>query len=177
MPDLTNFKALIVFTYTRNKFDPSASETDAKGDLRLIFLDLVGLIRDTTAINSALYYWSYKPIHVASFAPFPNIQILSFAVDMQASVIRINEQKRSHILSTFLCEKRRGAPCGLLDDLRNTIHLPCYHPQRHLKSPNDPCRVCFVTPDHLLTGFLRGCINIEYELLPLRDYTKSANCP
>ncbi len=168
--------------------------TTVTGKIR-IFLDLVGFIGDTPAINSVLDvlgYTSSSCCHLCKMMRRSN------------SIVGSRYARRDyHAFSSSVCrgmyQHTAVRDCGANPENLRLLgisakvrqnHLPIHDLQvRMMQIRNqipttkggtpiisgflDPYRACLIAPDHLLTGHFRDCVNVAFRLLPTAKHRQS----
>ncbi len=168
---------------------------DAYGNSIRIFLDLVGFIGDTPAINSALDVLGHTGgacCHLCKFFRHSHTIVgsryahsLSHGLSayahrgvFQHRAVRDSEAKTEtcRLLGMSSSDPLKPLP---LHDLRLAMiscqpHIPKTEAGAPLLSGHlDPYRSCLIGPDHLLTGHFRDCVNAAFRLLPTNEHRKS----
>lgn len=165
---------------------------DAYGNRTRIFLDLVGCIGDTPAINAALDVLGHTGSACCHLCRF-----------VRKSNTRMGSRYTRNGFNGFSSSTGRGfyQHCGVRDSsakeetcrlLGMTPTRPNDKLQLHtlrsavlasrgsipatrggvpiLYGDLDPYRACLIAPDHLLTGHFRDCVNTAFRLLPSKQH-------
>ncbi len=170
------------------------TDRDSDGNQIRIFLDLVGFIGDTPAINAALDVLGHTGsacCHLCRFVRRPSYLIGSRYTRYGSQGLSTHAGRSYYQHAALRDSEAKSETCRLLgmSPPEHKKHLPIYALRsamlqcRHhipttrgvpiLSGHLDPYVSCLIGPDHLLTGHFRDCINIAYRLLPNREYRQS----
>ncbi len=171
------------------------NDYDADGKKRRIFLDLVGFIGDTPALNHYLDVLGHTAVsycHLCRFSRgsksllgsrygsneaygmLPNVMRGFFQhmavrdCGAKAENCRHNGMKPASTPSSDILTQFRATIFNQRGDIPKTNSGFPVVP--HVL---DPYRACFIAPDHVLTGHIRDCISLALKLLPSRKYRES----
>jgi len=158
---------------------------DANGTRRRVFLDLVGILGDTPAINYGLDVKGQSgaaPCHLCSFRKRHITGKLFHFDDEIARGCRSAEERFSfrHIaladshaqldITQYMgISERANLPIHRMADHLRTLRdqsPTTEHGHRLLPCTLDPYSSAFVTPDHLLTGIAKNCVALAVAVLP-----------
>ncbi len=163
-------------------------DVDGDGNRRRIFLDLVGCLGDTPALNSVLDVLGHTAAaccHLCRFSRASSTFVGSrYSGSGTNSVLASYRRGFLEHAALHDCNATRET-CRLLGVRANpdSAGLPLHlfrtailqarssvpvtvDGQALLPHRFDPYRGCFIAPDHLLTGHLRDVINLAFRLLP-----------
>ncbi len=170
------------------------SDYDADGMQIRIFLDLVGFIGDTPAINAALDVLGHTGgacCHLCTFKRSPLSLVGGRFTRPVPGGLSSASGRRFYQHMALRDSNAQVETCRLLGmtppdiskplpihNLRKSMfqaipHIPTTDKgQPILSGYIDPYRSCLIGPDHLLTGHLRDCINAAFKLLPTKEHRK-----
>ncbi len=163
---------------------------DADGNKRRIFLDLVGFVGDTPALNASLDVMGHTSsvcCHLCRFvrqsATIIGSRYTGKAPDGYLTSSRRGAYQEQSIRDCTpgpeTCrllglKYQTGSPGTVLHYIRSQLHstkgcIPkTVEGQPVVPGTIDPYKACIIAPDHLLTGHARDCINIALQYLPRR---------
>ncbi len=165
---------------------------DAEGVQRRIFLDLVGYLGDTPAINSELDTLGHTAnacCHLCTYSRYSCSLLGSRYTGMNYCGAQ-TATGRSMSKHTAIRDSNAGKEtCRLLGikPSADCKYLPLHSISQSMRRAMpmipktidgtpvlsgelDPYKSCFVAPDHLLTGHFRDCVNLAIKLLPSPRY-------
>ncbi len=170
-------------------------DVDADGVRRRIFLDLVGVLGDTPALNEVLDvlgHTSNACCHLCRFVRHSATLVGSRYADTISYGLQTQSGRSFWVHRALRDCYAREETCRLLGlkDTTPTGSHPLHSLMRAFSEAQDripetsngvrvvpgiidPYRCSFVAPDHLLTGHLRDCLNLAFKLLPSKRYRMS----
>jgi len=166
--------------------------TDAFGYQRRFFLDLVGFLADTPAINSTLdvlghnanacchlctFFRGEDKVHGARYCSLKsNAANLSSTRTFSRMKAAREYQPQNERLNILGLKKEAATLNRFGIKLANSLRLAknyfnqCF--ERVVPCMLDPYRGSFVAPDHLLCGLTGDAITLSFRLLPSKEYRK-----
>ncbi len=169
---------------------------DAEGRKRRVFIDLVGLVGDTPALNSALDVLGHTAnacCHLCRFMRHSSFEIGSKYCTKGGNGAESAFRRGYFQHAAVHDSAAQRETCRLLGIRHNPnfADLPFHafsHSMANMKTtiPTvsngvplipynfDPYKASFVAPDHLLTGHLRDCISLVLKLLPSEMFFKAS---
>ncbi len=167
-------------------------DVDATGEKRRIFLDLVGIVGDTPAINAALDVIGHTGssfCHVCRSVRRSATTIGSRYTSLSSHGMATAHARRFHQQQAVRDSGARRETCTqlgmkqcpsraqiVLHDLRSAIistkgQVPLTKDGCPVvPSILDPYRACLIAPDHLLTSHMRDCLNLAIQLMPTPEF-------
>ncbi len=170
-------------------------DIDAEGTKRRIFLDMIGVLGDTPALNSVLDVLGHTALaccHLCRFIKgsatitgskfsaismsgshsascrglFQHTAVLDSGVTKDtARLLGIKTNVDQVDLVLHQLQAARFAARARIHSTEHGVPVVPFH--------LDPYRACFVAPDHLLTVHMRDCITLAFKLLPTAAHRKA----
>ncbi len=172
-------------------------DIDANGEKRRIFLDLVGFIGDTPALNAALDVLGHNSTSCCHLCRYSrrSSTLVGSRYTACTSHGNVSGLARGYHQHRAVRDCSPGPePCRLLGmkheetysnsvihNLRQEMmvekkSVPTSGSIPVVPGDLDPYRASLIAPDHLLTGHLRDCINLAFRLLPSKKHRASCEC-
>ncbi len=159
---------------------------------RQIFLDLVGFVGDTPAINSALDVLGHNAIACCHVCRFRRGSSALMGSKYIAQLHHGSTTSQSQRYYQHMAVRDSGAQtetCRLLGmkPASGILALPIHDllaiildSRRKIPTTNngvpilsgdlDPYKFCIIAPDHVLSGHAQDCIHLAFKLLPSKEY-------
>ncbi len=170
-------------------------DVDGDGNIRRVFLDLVGVLGDTPALNEVLDVLGHTSTFCCHLCRFSrgSSTILGARYAGLSPCAAQTASRRGFYQHTAVRDcKANDEACRMLG-IRPASHsskLPLHAIRLAMEQCRsmtpcladgtpllpcilDPYRACLVAPDHLLTGHAKDCINLAYKLIPTRAHREA----